>query len=145
MPGNSNEHAKKPPDIVIHGDEFSDLIGPKFKTLINKSGDAGYQLNLYTQTWSDPIAELGSEAKVVQLAGNIGTMLIMGVKEVATCEMFIKQLPEVSVSEIMTVSGVTDGVDAIGGMWFTSNNQDHVSISRVPMILPADIVTFPKG
>ena len=138
-------HRKRAPDIVIHGDEFSDLIGPQFKTLINKSGGAGYQLNLYTQTWSDPIAELGSEAKAGQLAGNIGTMLIMGVKEVATCEMFTKQLPEVSISEIMAVTGVTDNIDTGGGIGFTSNNQDRVSISRVPMIAPADIVALPKG
>ncbi|WP_299772610.1 type IV conjugative transfer system coupling protein TraD [uncultured Pseudoteredinibacter sp.] len=134
------------PDIIIHGDEFSDLIGPQFKTLINKSGGAGYQLNLYTQTWSDPIAELGSEAKAGQLAGNIGTMLIMGVKEVATCEMFTKQLPEVSISEIMAVSGVTDsGTDDNPAISFTSNNQDRISVSRVPMISPADIVALPKG
>ena len=130
---------------MIHGDEFSDLIGPQFKTLINKSGGAGYELNLYTQTWSDPIAELGSEAKAGQLAGNIGTVMIMGVKEIATCEMFTKQLPEVSVSEIMAVSGVTDNSDREGGVSFTSNNQDRVSISRVPMISPADIVALPKG
>jgi len=140
-----NSQRRAPPDIVIHGDEFSDLIGPQFKTLINKSGGAGYQLNLYTQTWSDPIAELGSEAKAGQLAGNIGTMLIMGVKETATCEMFTKQLPEVSVSEIMAVTGVTDNADTGGGISFTSNNQDRVSISRVPMIAPADIVALPKG
>lgn len=136
---------RKPPNIVIHGDEFSDLIGPQFKTLINKSGGAGYELNLYTQTWSDPIAELGSEAKAGQLAGNIGTVMIMGVKEIATCEMFTKQLPEVSVSEIMAVSGVTDNSGLEGGVSFTSNNQDRVSISRVPMISPADIVALPKG
>ena len=144
-PDESGGRGGRPPDIVIHGDEFSDLIGPQFKTLINKSGGAGYQLNLYTQTWSDPIAELGSEAKAGQLAGNIGTMLIMGVKEVATCEMFTKQLPEVSISEIMAVTGVTDNVDTGGGIGFTSNNQDRVSISRVPMIAPADIVALPKG
>lgn len=142
-PNDSSPSSTRPPDIVIHGDEFSDLIGPQFKTLINKSGGAGYQLNLYTQTWSDPIAELGSEAKAGQIAGNIGTMLIMGVKEIATCEMFTKQLPEVSVSDIMAVSGVTDSEEALGG--FTSNNQDRVSISRVPMISPADIVALPKG
>lgn len=134
-----------PPNIVIHGDEFSDLIGPEFKTLINKSGGAGYELTLYTQTWSDPIAELGSEAKAGQLAGNIGTMLIMGVKEVATCEMFTKQLPEVSVSEIMSVTATTDSTEMIDGVGFSSNNQDRVSISRVPMISPADIVALPKG
>jgi conjugative coupling factor TraD (TOL family) len=142
---NPAQQNRKPPNIVIHGDEFSDLIGPQFKTLINKSGGAGYELNLYTQTWSDPIAELGSEAKAGQLAGNIGTVMIMGVKEIATCEMFTKQLPEVSVSEIMAVSGVRDNSDREGGVSFTSNNQDRVSISRVPMISPADIVALPKG
>lgn len=142
---NPTQRNQKPPNIVIHGDEFSDLIGPQFKTLINKSGGAGYELNLYTQTWSDPIAELGSEAKAGQLAGNIGTVMIMGVKEIATCEMFTKQLPEVSVSEIMAVSGVTDNSEREGGISFTSNNQDRVSISRVPMISPADIVALPKG
>ena len=136
---------QKSPTVVIHGDEFSDLIGPQFKTLINKSGGAGYELNLYTQTWSDPIAELGSEAKAGQIAGNIGTMIIMGVKEISTCEMFTKQLPEVSVSEIMAVSGVIDGTEANGSFGFTSNNEDRISISRVPMISPADIVALPKG
>ena len=136
---------QRSPNIIIHGDEFSDLIGPEFKTLINKSGGAGYELNLYTQTWSDPIAELGSEAKAGQIAGNIGTMLIMGVKEVATCEMFTKQLPDVSVSEIMSVSATTDSTEMIDGVGFSSNNQDRVSISRVPMISPADIVALPKG
>ncbi len=141
----SHRCTAKAPSVVIHGDEFSDLIGPQFKTLINKSGGAGYALNLYTQTWSDPIAELGSEAKAGQLAGNIGTMLIMGVKEIATCEMFTRQLPEVSISEIMAVSGVTDGNENDSGFGFTSNNQDRISISRVPMIAPADIVALPKG
>lgn len=133
------------PKIIIHGDEFSDLLGPKFKTLINKSGGAGYELNLYTQTWSDVIAELGNEAKAGQLAGNIGTVIMMGVKEIATCEMFTKQLPEVSVSEIMAVTSVTDSGEHDGSITFVANNQDRVSISRVPMISPADIVALPKG
>lgn len=146
-PGTNAQSSKKQkaPTVVIHGDEFSDLIGPQFKTLINKSGGAGYELNLYTQTWSDPIAELGSEAKAGQIAGNIGTMIIMGVKEISTCEIFTQQLPEVSVSEIMAVSGVIDGTEANGSFGFTSNNEDRISISRVPMISPADIVALPKG
>ena len=59
--------------------------------------------------------------------------------------MFTKQLPEVSVSEIMAVSGVIDGTEANGSFGFTSNNEDRISISRVPMISPADIVALPKG
>ena len=137
--------ARRSPKIIIHGDEFSDLLGPKFKTLINKSGGAGYELNLYTQTWSDVVAELGSEAKAGQLAGSIGTVIIMGVKEIATCEMFTQQLPDVSVSEMMAVSGFTDSADANTSVSFVANNQDRISITRVPMISPADIVALPKG
>jgi hypothetical protein len=59
--------------------------------------------------------------------------------------MFTRQLPEVSISEIMAVSGVTDGDVNDSSFGFTSNNQDRISISRVPMISPADIVALPKG
>lgn len=136
---------EKPPDIVIHGDEFSDLLGPKFKTLVNKSGGAGYQLNLYTQTWSDPVAELGSEARAAQIAGNIGTWIMMGVKEEKTCQMLTRQLPEVNVSQTTAVSSASDTGDISEGIRFTSQNQDRITITRVPMISPADIVALPKG
>lgn len=133
------------PKIIIHGDEFTDLIGPQFKTLINKSGGAGYEMTLYTQTWSDAIAELGDRAKAGQLAGNIGTTIMMGVKEVETCEMLTSQLPEVNVTEVMAVSSVTDAPNFSDGLSFTSQNQDRISVTRVPMISPADIVALPKG
>ncbi len=133
------------PTVIIHGDEFSDLIGPQFKTLINKSGGAGYQMTLYTQTWSDAIAELGDKSKAGQLAGNIGTTIMMGVKELETCEMFTSQLPEVNVSEVMAVSSVTDASTFNDGITFVSQNQDRMSTSRVPMISPPDIVALPKG
>ena len=133
------------PKIIIHADEFSDLIGPQFKTLINKSGGAGFELVLYTQTWSDVVAELGDHAKAGQLAGNIGTLIMMGVKEVATCEMLTKQLPEVNVSEVMSVSSATDVSNFDDGITFVSQNQDRISVSRVPLISPADIVALPKG
>jgi conjugative coupling factor TraD (TOL family) len=139
--GGNNEKTK----VIIHGDEFSDLLGPQFKTLINKSGGAGYILNLYTQTWSDVIAELGDVAKAGQVAGNIGTVIMMGVKEISTCEMLTKQLPEVNVSEVTAVSSVTDASSLSEGVTFVSQNQDRISVSRVPMIGPADIVALPKG
>ncbi len=148
----SNTHSENPipthtqkPRILIHADEFSDLIGPQFKTFINKSGGAGFELTLYTQTWSDPIAELGDAAKAGQLAGNIGTQIMMGVKEINTCEMLTRQLPEVTVSEVMSVTSATDASNLEDGITFVSQNQDRISVTRVPMIAPADIVALPKG
>ncbi len=143
--GLPNIDRRPPPKISIHADEFSDLIGPQFKTFINKSGGAGFELTLYTQTWSDPIAELGDVAKAGQLAGNIGTLIMMGVKEIATCEMLTQQLPEVNVSEVMSVSSATDATSFDDGITFVAQNQDRISVSRVPMIAPADIVALPKG
>ncbi len=148
----SNTHSENPipthtqkPRILIHADEFSDLIGPQFKTFINKSGGAGFELTLYTQTWSDPIAELGDAAKAGQLAGNIGTQIMMGVKEINTCEMLTRQLPEVTVSEVMSITSATDASNLEDGITFVSQNQDRISVTRVPMIAPADIVALPKG
>ena len=143
--GLPNLGGKKHPAITIHGDEFSDLIGPKFKTLINKSGGAGYELVLYTQSWSDVTAELGSEAKAGQIAGNLGTIIMLRVQERATAEMLTKQLPEVDVKTLMAVSAVTDAGSLGEEAHFTSRNEDRISSIRVPLLTSADIVSLPIG
>ncbi|MCX4030186.1 type IV conjugative transfer system coupling protein TraD [Endozoicomonas sp. SM1973] len=131
------------PSISIHGDEFSDLLGPKFITLVNKSGGAGYQLTLYTQTWNDIAASLGDQFKAGQIAGNIGTIIMFRVTDTQTAEVITEKLPTVKVKSLMTVSGVND--TATGEFSFTSNNQDRISAEKVPMLTPADINALPKG
>ena len=59
--GQSNPTGKR--KISIHADEFNELIGDEFIPLLNKAGGAGYQVTVYTQTWKDVEAKIGSPAK----------------------------------------------------------------------------------
>ena len=134
------------PSLIIHGDEFNELIGPHMVTLLNKSRSADYQLNLYTQTWSDVEAKLGSAAKAGQIAGNLNTTIMMRVKDSNTADMLTKQLPETNVNTTMAVSGADDALaDGEAGIRFKSRNEDRVSSVRVPLITNADIVGLSVG
>lgn len=133
------------PTISLHADEFNELIGDEFVPLLNKAGGAGFQVTAYTQTWSDIEARIGSRAKAGQVAGNFNTMLMLRVKELDTAAMLTEQLPRVEVFTLMSVSGVDDSSDPGSGVDFKSRNEDRISVSEVPMLTAADMVTLPKG
>ncbi len=133
------------PTISMHADEFNELIGDEFIPLLNKAGGAGFQVTAYTQTWSDVEARIGSRAKAGQVAGNFNTMIMLRVKELATAEMLTEQLPRVEVFTMMSVSGVDDSSDPGSGVDFKSRNEDRISVSEVPLLTPAELITLPKG
>ncbi|HCI46715.1 MAG TPA: conjugative coupling factor TraD, PFGI-1 class [Rhodospirillaceae bacterium] len=143
----NRDTAKRPltPTISLHADEFNELIGDEFVPLLNKAGGAGFQVTAYTQTWSDVEARLGNRAKAGQVAGNSNTMLMLRVKELDTAAMLTDQLPRVEVFTLMSVSGVDDSSDPGSGVDFKSRNEDRISVSEVPMLTAADMVTLPKG
>ncbi len=143
--GVSGESTDSPPTISMHADEFNELIGDEFIPLLNKAGGAGFQVTAYTQTWSDVEARIGSRAKAGQVAGNFNTMIMLRVKELATAEMLTEQLPRVEVFTLMSVSGVDDSSDPGSGVDFKSRNEDRISVSEVPMLTPAELITLPKG
>jgi len=132
-------------NVIVHADEFSDLIGPKFVPLANKSGGANFQLVLYTQTLSDIEVKLGDESKANQVITNINTIEFMRVQDEKTANLMVKKLPEVNVSTIMAVSGVNDNAGQGGTVGFVSSNEDRTSTQRVPMLQVADIAGLPKG
>ena len=142
VPGESSERL---PTISIHADEFNELIGDEFIPLLNKAGGAGFQVTAYTQTWSDVEARIGNRAKAGQVAGNFNTLIMLRVKELATAEMLTDQLPKVEVFTLMSVSGVDDSSDPGSGIDFKSRNEDRISVSEVPLLTPAELVTLPKG
>ncbi len=143
--GVSGESTESPPTISMHADEFSELIGDEFIPLLNKAGGAGFQVTAYTQTWSDVEARMGNRAKAGQVAGNFNTLIMLRVKELATAEMLTEQLPRVEVFTLMSVSGVDDSSDPGSGVDFKSRNEDRISVSEVPMLTPAELITLPKG
>ncbi|WP_269495604.1 type IV conjugative transfer system coupling protein TraD [Castellaniella sp. S9] len=142
LPG-SNADQKVP--INLHADEFNELMGDGFIPMINKGGGAGIQVTAYTQTLSDIEARLGNHAKAGQVIGNFNNLFMLRVRETATAELLTKQLPKVEVYTTTVVSGATDSSDIHGKTDFTSNTQDRISMTSVPMIEPAHIVQLPKG
>lgn len=120
-------------------------MGDEFIPLINKGGGAGIQVTAYTQTLSDIEARVGSRAKANQVVGNFNSLIMLRVRENSTAELLTSQLPEVDVYNKTLTSGVTDVSRPGEGTDFNSNVQDQVTLARMPMITPADIINLPKG
>lgn len=131
--------------INVHADEFSELMGDEFIPMINKGGGAGVQVTAYTQTLSDIEARLGNRAKAGQVIGNFNNLFMLRVRETATAELLTKQLPKVDVYTTSVISGATDSSDPHSSTAFTSNTQDRISATNVPLIEPAHVVALPKG
>lgn len=131
--------------INLHCDEFNELMGDEFIPLINKGGGAGFQVTAYTQTLSDIEARIGNAAKASQVIGNFNSLVMLRVREKNTAMLMTDQLPEVGVYQKTLTSGVTD-VSRLGeGTDFNSNVSDQVTLVKVPMISPSDIINLPKG
>ncbi|WP_434778567.1 type IV conjugative transfer system coupling protein TraD [Neisseria sp. Ec49-e6-T10] len=131
--------------VAIHADEFNELIGDEFIPLLNKAGGAGYQVTVYTQTWSDVEAKIGSSAKAAQIGGNLNTLIMLRVKSPETAEMLTNQLPQVKIQNSTLVSGANDVAFPDSHEDFGSRNEDRIGAEAVPMLEPADLVALPKG
>ena len=142
LPG-ANAGNKVP--INVHADEFNELMGDEFIPMVNKGGGAGLQVTAYTQTLSDIEARIGNRAKAGQVVGNFNNLFMLRVRETATAELLTKQLPKVEVYTTSLMSGATDSSDIRGQTDFTSNTQDRITTTSVPLIEPAHVVSLPKG
>ncbi|MBK1492697.1 type IV conjugative transfer system coupling protein TraD [Pseudomonas aeruginosa] len=142
LPGTAPD-AKVP--INVHADEFNELMGDEFIPMINKGGGAGIQVTAYTQTLSDIEARIGNRAKAGQVIGNFNNLFMLRVRETATAELLTKQLTRVEVHATSLMSGTTDSSDPRGRTAFTSNTQDRINSTSVPLIEPAHVVALPKG
>lgn len=131
--------------INLHCDEFNELMGDEFIPLINKGGGAGFQVTAYTQTLSDIEARIGNAAKASQVIGNFNSLVMLRVREKNTAMLMTDQLPEVGVYQKTLTSGVTDVSRPGEGTDFNSNVNDQVTVVKVPMISPSDIINLPKG
>jgi conjugative coupling factor TraD (TOL family) len=144
---NENPHAKKVlHPVCIHSDEFSELIGDEFIPLLNKAGGSGFQVTVYTQTWSDVEAKLGQKAKAGQVAGNLNTLICLRVLEEETARLVTQKLPQnITVKNLIPVSSVTDNRNNDQKIHFSTNNEDRLQTREVPLLSPADLMQLPKG
>ncbi len=133
------------PRISVHADEFNELVGREFVPLANKAGGAGFQLTAYTQTLSDIVARFDSQAKAGQVVGNLGTLIVLRVKERATAELLTNRLKDVEINHLMLESGTTDSSNPETDIHFVSNTRQRITSQRVPMIHSGDLDALPKG
>lgn len=137
--------AKTKRKVCIHADEFNELIGDEFVPMVNKAGGAGYQVTVYTQTWADVEAKIGSKPKALQIAGNLNTMVMLRVKTEDTAEMLTGQLPEVSLPTKVLASSATDTVEPGEFSEFGSRSEDRLQYERMPLLSTTNLTTLPKG
>lgn len=136
---------ERPRKICVHADEFNELVGREFIPLANKAGGAGFQLTVYTQTLSDIIARFDSPAKAGQVIGNLGTLIMLRVKEKGTVELLTDRLKDVEINHLMTESGTTDSSNTENDIHFVSNTRQRITSQRVPMLDAGDLGALPKG
>lgn len=130
--------------VCLHLDEFNELVGKEFVPMANKAGGAGFQLTAYTQTMSDIIARFGDRARAGQVIGNLGSIIMLRVKELETAELLTSQLPEVDVNNIVLRSGASDS-PGNPDVDFQSRTEQHIGTQRVPLLHPGDLTRLPKG
>lgn len=131
--------------LCVHADEFNELVGREFIPMANKAGGAGFQLTVYTQTISDIIAKFDSQAKAGQVIGNLGTLIMLRVKEKATAEILTERLKEVEINHLMTESGTTDSSNPDNDIHFVSNTRQRITSQRVGLLDAGDLDALPKG
>ena len=131
--------------IVVHMDEFNELMGDEFIPLLNKGGAAGVQVTAYTQTFSDIQAKARDAAKARQVSGNFNSLVMFRVKDVDTAALLTDQLPAVSVVELTQIAGYTDSSDPGTDVDFSSRHEDRITSSKATMLEPHDVTRLPKG
>ena len=129
----------------VHADEFNELIGDEFVPLLNKSRGAGFQVTVYTQTWSDIEARIGNKAKAGQIGGNLNSVFMLRVKNIETAEILTKQLGKVRVDTLTPVTGANDASNPEDFEDFSSKNEDRVNRQEVDLLTAADLTSLPKG
>jgi conjugative coupling factor TraD (TOL family) len=133
------------PTIRLHADEFNEVIGDEFIPILNKAGGSGFSVTVYTQTWSDVVARLGSESKAGQVAGNLNTIVMFRTKETATVDMLLKQLPMVPILRVVPASSSADTAHGEEGVYYRSTNEDRFTHSDQRLIEQNDVLNLPKG
>jgi hypothetical protein len=133
------------PTVRLHADEFNEIIGDEFIPMLNKAGGSGFNITVYTQTWSDVIARLGSEAKAGQVAGNVNIIAMLRTKEEKTVEMLLNQLPKVPIVRVLPASSSADSPHGEDGVYYRSTNEDRFAHSECRLLEQNDILNLPKG
>jgi conjugal transfer pilus assembly protein TraD len=88
---NYNPHDKSP--INVHLDEASEILNNPTIQLMNKGGGSGFRVTIYTQTFADFAARLGSEYKARQVLANANNRVSFRVLDAETQQYIVDGIP----------------------------------------------------
>ena len=89
------EKDQKPVNIFV--DETAEVLNDPLIQLLNKGRGAGFRITLATQTIADFTARTGSEARAMQVLGNVNNQLVFRVMDQETQAYVSSGLPEVMI------------------------------------------------
>lgn len=100
------------PRVNIFVDEACEVVNLPFIQLLNKGRGAGYQVVFFSQTYSDFVAKLGSEALARQILGNANSIVAGRTKDGLTAKYVVEDFGQTIVTSIQrhrSTSTVVDG------------------------------------
>ena len=131
-------------DVIVHADEFNDIIGPDFIPLLNKAGGAGVIINAYTQTDDDiDLGFDGSKTKALVAKGNFRTVGIMRVATEATADYFGQRLTKTNVKYTVQSTNLSDSDSDLRGT--SASTGDTLKDKEVKLVENSAIMSQPVG
>ena len=104
--GSIYNYRKDKPPVNVFVDEAAECVNDSFIQILNKSRGAGYRLMIATQTVSDFVSALGSDAKEEMVLGNINNVLALRTKNPTSQEFLSNDLPTTVVKTLTRTQGM---------------------------------------
>lgn len=131
--------------VIIHADEFNELMGREFIPLLNKAGGAGYTVFCYTQTMPDMQTRLDSEAHTFQAIGNFSRVVCFGLRDQKTADSMSKWLRKVRIEHLLLGSGTSGAGDLDPNQIFRANTIQRRQQEYVDSLQPNDFSALMIG
>lgn len=130
-----------PGAVNVFIDEAAEVINDPAIQLLNKGRGAGIRMTLATQTLADFTARLGSEAKTLQVLGNVNNLIALRVQDDDTQRYVTRNLPTFRRKTVLrTLGNATLGPDPLE---FTGNLGERLIEEDADLIPPALLGQLP--
>ena len=104
--GTLYNYRKERPPVNVFVDEASECVNDSFIQILNKGRGAGMRLMVATQTISDFVAALGSDAKEEMVLGNVNNVIALRTQNETSQEYLCNKLPNTVIRTITHTQGI---------------------------------------
>jgi conjugative coupling factor TraD (SXT/TOL subfamily) len=134
-------------DVIIHADEFNDVISDDFIPLVNKAGGVGIKVCAYTQVDDDIDLGFGgnqaAKTKANVVKGNFRTIAMMRVARKDTANFFGERFSKTNVQYSSFSTSISDSDSETRGT--SASSGDTINHTEIPLIEDSAIMSQPVG